>query len=292
MNKYERFAASPQTTEVSVPGGVYLCQVSETVSCGACCGLYNVVEVSRSFLTRILRQRTLLFGSVPRTTAGIDRFARQVAASEPQQRPFEHFHHCPFIGLIGPGLTRVGCLLHPRADGNGGVDFRGLSYYGGLACRTYFCPATREMSPRYKLALRHAIGDWFLYGLVVTEKALIEALFSHIEEALGQPVKADVWSRAGTEAKRCLKDLLAIKCDWPYRSGSPSTVCHYLFDDGSYLRPAVDYQGQVLAHSKYDNIFKELDSSFKSAADLAAAEALVKEKITLTVRHLKPWIAS
>ena len=34
------------------PGEVYLCQISSTVSCGACCGLYNVKNLSREKLTR------------------------------------------------------------------------------------------------------------------------------------------------------------------------------------------------------------------------------------------------
>ena len=152
-----------------VPGGVYLCQVNATVSCGACCGLYNVADASRADLEPMLARRASAFAALPRTVAALDGFARDIQAGERQDRPFPEFHHCPFIGLIGRRHSRVGCLLHPLAEGNRGVDYRGLSDYGGLACRTYFCPATRVLPARYKSILRIALDDWHLYGLVVTE---------------------------------------------------------------------------------------------------------------------------
>jgi hypothetical protein len=67
-------------------------------------------------------------------------FRRNGLPSISNNQPFPEFHHCPYVGLIGNELSRVGCLLHPMAEGNTGVDFRGLSYYGGMACRIYFCP--------------------------------------------------------------------------------------------------------------------------------------------------------
>ena len=155
MNPNEPKPLQHDELDAAVPGGVYLCQVGETVSCGACCGLYNVSDITRHTLSGRLENRSALFRSVSRTVQDIDRFAREIAFLESDQRPFEKFHHCPFIGLIGDRLSRVGCLLHPMADGNHGVDFRGLSYYGGMACRTYFCPATHGMMPRYKKVLRH-----------------------------------------------------------------------------------------------------------------------------------------
>jgi hypothetical protein len=33
-----------------VPGGIYLCQVNEKVSCGVCCGLYNVAYPTKQNL--------------------------------------------------------------------------------------------------------------------------------------------------------------------------------------------------------------------------------------------------
>jgi hypothetical protein len=52
---------SAETIRISldhqVPGGIYLCQVNENVSFGACCGLYNVADPSEQNLTNILDYR-------------------------------------------------------------------------------------------------------------------------------------------------------------------------------------------------------------------------------------------
>ena len=137
-----------------VPGGVYLCQVDENVSCGACCGLYNCPDASRAYLQERLAFRTERFREVPRDTDAIDAFREQMERRESRQRPYPDFYHCPFLGLVGRENSRVGCLLHPLAEGNQGVDLRGLSFYGGLACREYFCPSHRNLPPVYKTIIK------------------------------------------------------------------------------------------------------------------------------------------
>ena len=127
------------------PGGVYLCQVGERVSCGACCGLYNIADLSQRSLEVMLTEQTEEFARVPRTTEAIEAFQKKIEGWTPPQRPFPDFYHCPFLGLIGLNGRRVGCLLHPAAAGNNGIDWRGLSYYGAMACRTYFCPSVRHL---------------------------------------------------------------------------------------------------------------------------------------------------
>jgi hypothetical protein len=77
---------------------IYLCQVGETVSCGACCGLYNLPNLSRGKLTILLSKRTEVFASVPRTEDGIYDFQRRNKAPHKRSRPFPEFHHCPFLG--------------------------------------------------------------------------------------------------------------------------------------------------------------------------------------------------
>ena len=122
---------------------MYLCQVSEHVSCGACCGLYNISELCRAKLEEMLLHRTEAFDSVPRTEEGIYSFQKRNEGTGPQSRPFPQFYHCPFLGLIGKEKCRVGCLLHPDVPGNNGGDYRILSWYGQQACQPYFCPSTR-----------------------------------------------------------------------------------------------------------------------------------------------------
>jgi hypothetical protein len=269
----------------TVPGGVYLCQVNASVSCGACCGLYNVADTSREHMAKMLGDRTHRFAQVPRTPEGIDGFALQNAQIEFQERPFPQFHHCPFIGLIGDDRGRVGCLLHPLADGNQEVDFRGLSYYGGLACRTYFCPTTHGLAPRYKRIVRAAIDDWHLYGLVVTETDLLSALFHQIEVRLGRRVELTLFE-SRPAAGQALADLMGLKLTWPHRPPQADTPCHHFFFDVGYAKPVIDYHRLGVAASPHNPILRELVSAFDSVEALRRAEQAIDQRIDAIVAAL------
>ncbi len=271
--------------DAQVPGGVYLCQVNADISCGACCGLYNVADLSRENLSAMLIRRKDRFANAARTVQGIEAFARETERLEPQQRPFARLHHCPFIGLIGKGPGRVGCLLHPLADGNDGVDFRGLSYYGGLACRTYFCMTTKEMPLRWKRILRQVLDHWYIFGLVVTELELLTAIFERLESRLGRSLDADMV--AGGAPGESLRRLLNLKCRWPFRPPSHFTACHYLFKDNAYPKPVVSYDQLGAVPSAYDNILRQMPSAFRNAQELDRAEALIESHLAAAVKAME-----
>lgn len=264
--------------DARTPGGVYLCQVNARMSCGACCGLYNVAEPTRENLTAILARRSERFARIPRTVAAIEAFARETDYFEPRQRPFAGLHHCPFIGLIGDPPERVGCLLHPLGDGNGGVDYRGLSYYGGLACRTYFCQTTKTLASRWKRLLRAVLDNWYDYGLVVTETELLTAIFEHLESRLGRSL--DVALVADKAAAASLRQVLTLKSRWPFRPSSHFTACHYLFKDNAYPKPAISYEKLGAAPSQYDGILRQMPSAFENREELTMAEALVESHLS------------
>ena len=250
---------------------VYLCQVGGQVSCGACCGLYNIRDLSQNKLEALLAERTGAFVRTPRTIEGIEAFQKKIEGWTPAKRPFADFYHCPFLGLIGGNVRRVGCLLHPAAEGNSGTDWRGLSYYGGWACRSYFCPTTRNVPRRYLQILRSTIDHWYLYGLIVTEQRLLTAFFVNIEERLGRPVDAADFA-PGSEATAVFREFATLKLDWPYRRADAPGPCNYVFDNGQYPRPAVQRLSADIPVSRYEEIFKELDSGFSSQAELDQAE--------------------
>jgi hypothetical protein len=236
--------------------------------------LYNVADASCANLTAILTHRSEQFRNTPRTIAAIDTFARRMQTIEPQERPFPQFHHCPFIGLIGTDDQRVGCLLHPMAQGNGGVDFRGLSYYGALACRTYFCPTTHQLPVRFKLILRALMDHWYAYGLVVTESALLNAIFNRVEAMLHRPLEPAFFKQHPIAAKRLI-DLLQLKIEWPYRPPQANTPCHHFFFDAGYEKPSIDYTALGVHPSPYDDILVELVSRFQRADELTDAETRI-----------------
>jgi hypothetical protein len=197
-----------------VRGHVYLCQTGPCVSCGSCCGLYNMADLSRERLRAILAERTSAFAAVPRTIEGILAFEQQRKETEGENAPLEDFHHCVFVGLIQGDGERVGCLLHPLASGNGGIDWRGLSFYGGAACKHYFCPSYDSLAPRFKRIAREVLGDWYEYGLIIPEHRFLEAALSSVENRLDGPLDADALS---PQHKTALAELLRLKLRWPFR---------------------------------------------------------------------------
>ncbi len=260
-----------ELTESPIPGGIYLCQVSANVSCAACCGLYNAADCSLTGLQKMLADRSERFVSLPRNAETIVEFGRQVKSSQLHNRPWDDFHHCPFIGLIGEYRQRVGCLLHPLAEGNKGVDYRGLSHYGGMACRQYFCPSYRDLAAEIKTVIQHLAANWYEYGLMVTEAVLLGAMVSEIEKRLGTPLHLrDVLDRPA--GLRVWHEVIFLKIDWPYRQGDGKGLCHYFFSDRKYGREPVDYAAAGRHPVGFETIFTELTSGFRTPDELHCAE--------------------
>jgi len=258
-------------TDNDMHGTVYLCQVNEQVSCGACCGLYNVAIPSFAALTEILTYRTQTFSRLPREIDSILAFKEDIEAREQQKRPFPQFHHCPYVGLIGRKRSRVGCLLHPMAHGNEGIDFRGLSFYGGMACRVYFCPSHYKLPAAFKEIVCEAARDWYVYGMVITETEMLSTFFGEVERQIRRPItKQDVMGN-----EKCLeavREFLELKLYWPFRVKAVKGLCHYFFEDDLYSIPPVDYEAIGRSASRYDAILRGLASRFHSENELRDAE--------------------
>jgi hypothetical protein len=219
-----------------VRGGVYLCQTGPCTSCGSCCGLYNIRGLSREGLRAVLDERTRAFASVPRTIDAILAFEQERLALEGCDYPIPDFHHCAFVGLIRDGGERVGCLLHPLADGNAGVDWRGLSFYGGAACKHFFCPTYDRLEARWKRLVRHVVDDWYAYGLTIPEHRLLAALLGALEARLGHELAPEGLSPDGQSA---LAELLRVKIDWPLR-GPDTPLAWNFFSTHRTERPGLD----------------------------------------------------
>ena len=252
----------------------YLCQVRSHVSCSACCGLYNRIDASKDTLETILKNRTNAFSKVERTLESILAFGKEVELREAIVRKYPDFHHCPYIGLIGQKQSRTGCLLHPLSVGNNGIDFRGLSYYGGLACSTYFCPASRHMSSEIMRIIQLASDHWYIYGLMITEKELLEAFFKELEQFLNRPVTSRDF-KYNPGALKGVRNFLYLKDNWPFRPNPHTGPCNYFFNDRKYQKSPVTYHLPDASRSRYDFIFKELVSAFDSKESLQNAESAI-----------------
>jgi hypothetical protein len=265
---------------------VYLCQLSAQVSCGACCGLYNIEDCFRSRLEAILSERTRRFASTPRTLDAIDEFQRFAVSRISGNPPYPEFHHCPYIGFVGERHSTVGCLLHPLVKGNEGVDYRGLSFYGGMACRMYFCPAHRVLPSRWKRILKISFNDWYLYGLVVTEHRMVASLFEEIEHRIGRHVHCTEFLDS-KDALSALARFFELKEQWPFR-GHRKTVCTYFFEDGLYDHPAKACTKLGFLSPRLEIICKSLGSGFLSKNEPLEAESLIERHL----RHIVDALTS
>ncbi|MFP4668505.1 MAG: hypothetical protein ACLFMN_06880 [Desulfobacterales bacterium] len=263
---------------------VYLCQVSENVSCGACCGLYNVADPSRRGICRLLERRSREFAAVPREIDAVSGFGeREAGRLAKAGRPMAEFHHCPYVGFIGENKARVGCMLHPMADGNRGVDFRGLSHYGSLTCSIYFCPTHSLISSDFKDIIRTVIDDWYLFGLIVQETELLRAFYDEIVRRCRRGFPGPD-SAFDPEGRTLWGKLFNLKLKWPFASSS-RIPARYFFNDNLYPRSKVDYSSTDRESSRYDLIFRELDSVFASEAELLCAERVLDEIFESIAEH-------
>ena len=235
----------------------------------------------------MLTRRTRWFADVPRTVEGIDAFKARVEAAEPQKRPFPDFHHCAYLGMIEDTGRRVGCLLHPLAEGNHGLDWRGLSYYGGMACRTYFCPSVRRLPAPWLSALRMSMDHWYLHGLIVTERHLLTAFFEALEHRIGRRIVASDFEQ-GSRTPEYLREFAGLKTSWPFRRQNAPGACNYFFEDGQYRRLDLTPATDGMTASPFGAIFRELDSDFASAVEMKAAETILEtifERLTLALKN-------
>lgn len=264
---------------------IYLCQVSDTVSCGACCGLYNLPDLSREYLEALLLKRTIEFASVPRTEDGIYEFQRRNEGPHLRSRPFPQFHHCPFLGFIGADKSRVGCLLHPAVPGNNGTDYRFMSWYGEQACRTYFCPSTKKLPTIYQSILIQTIDNWYDFGLVVTEHALLTAYFKEVETRIGRYLTVSDYTD-NIMASDAFREFVELKSKWPYRRDDSPGPCNFFFENGLYPRPGVFRATPDIRISSYEDILRELESGFSSEKEIVMADKLLDELFIKTERAI------
>ncbi len=262
----------------STPGGVYLCQINEDISCGACCGLYNVSNPSYENLLAMLTYRTELFKKTPRDYDSLVEFQTIIEKKEGNNSPLPDFHHCHYIGLIGEQQNRPGCLLHPYGDGNNNVDHRGLSHWGGFACASYFCPTCSELPKRYKQILRICSQNWYIYGLIVTETKMLNNFFNIIEEKNGKKLLPEKFKN-NEDLQKTLFNFFNLKNRWEFRPSGFNKLGNYFFKDNLYPRTPIDYRKLGVETSNFDEILLALGSEFNSIEDLIEAESVITTKI-------------
>jgi hypothetical protein len=251
--------------------GDALCQPDGGKSCGACCGIYNYVDSSRSALTERLRRRTARFRAEVRNPADLEDFSRRIRAVEDQRQRFAVIYCCEYVGFLDAGERRVGCLLHPAQ--NGGADLRAASFYGQELCAGHRCPSDHFLTPAEKRALIYLLEDWYLYGLCLTDIDLVKHYFRHLADRLGAAVDPERF-RSG-RVRASAGEFFAFKIQWPFRSDEINRFGRFYFDGTQHLIRPIDYGCIGCAGSPFDGIFLSLASRFRSRQELLQAEGLV-----------------
>jgi hypothetical protein len=130
---------------------VSACQREDGVSCGACCGIFNLNfrEVSETegestggsearARAELLAERTRAFAQV-RFDRAADFVAYRQSREALEKRIPRHnpeIYVCPFYGTIDEG-GRAGCLAHPARTGL--AHTQNFSFYGASICQAYDC---------------------------------------------------------------------------------------------------------------------------------------------------------
>jgi len=248
-----------------------LCRPDNSKSCAACCGLYNVPDATRPSLVQKLAARTALFASTERSVNALieyEAFVREVEKATPLDPAI---HVCEFTGFLDEKKKAVGCLLHPLAPVNGGIDFRGLCYYGSVACKSFFCPAWEALDHSHREILAASIDDWHTYGLVVNDVGFVKAVFSLLEENLGEPLEAGVLFK--TPASAILKEIMSWKTDWPFKGATRIRRSRYYFRDapGCETDKTVPTTAAILESIRFTfDIQDEMDGAEEFIAQQAA----------------------
>jgi len=254
---------------------INLCQPDSGKSCGACCGIYNYVDSSPEALGDRLRRRTERFRSEVRGAEDLAAFSRTIRAAEDQARRFDVIYCCEFAGFLDHGERRVGCLLHPAQ--NGGVDMRGVSFYGRELCDGHLCPSYHFLSRAEQATLVEILDDWYLYGLCITDIDLVKDYFRHIGDRLGETPASAMFQRG--PALAIARSFFAFKVDWPFRSPEINRFGRFYFDGSQHMIRPIDYAALGCERSRYDGIFLSLSSLFRNRRELQRAEEMIRENV-------------
>lgn len=169
---------------------INLCQPDGEKSCAACCGLYNDANSTRAFLESRLAKRTELFRETKRDIDSIVEYQQRIKRLENVAPIIPEIHICEFTGYLTDDLCTIGCMLHPMAPDNSGMDWRGLCHYGALACKTFFCPSCENLSASHARILTEIIDDWHLYGLVITDVNFCSSVFNYLHLKKNREIQA------------------------------------------------------------------------------------------------------
>jgi len=252
--------------------GLHLCQPDGVKSCAACCGIYNYAENRREDLSERFAYRTRLFARVRQGKLALDDYREAIRRREDGKRIYHTIYTCEFVGYINDEATTVGCMLHPLQ--NGGRDLRVASFYGRDICEGHFCPSYEKLTVHEARIVIDTIGDWYLYGAVITDIDFVKTFFRRAQDAMGEEILAERL-HANHKARECLRRYFELKTTWPFRDTTRPRFGKYYFVGEEYDIDRIDYAALGAEVPLWDSAFLSLSSFFRSAKEVDMANALL-----------------
>ncbi|MFW5860742.1 MAG: hypothetical protein ACOCWZ_00710 [Spirochaetota bacterium] len=157
-----------------------LCQPEKNLGCCACCGIFNLRDISRENCDRFLQYFTGEYdhGRYPDSD---ERAAVSCFGKGSGVRDFTS-HICPFQGYLSPG--KPGCLAHPLV--NHGDDGRHRSLFGSKICGEFLCPAHSILDTHMRQMLIDCAVDWYVYSVGIIDPLSFTWIIEEFRSIHGQ----------------------------------------------------------------------------------------------------------
>ncbi|ABZ95306.1 Hypothetical protein LBF_2829 [Leptospira biflexa serovar Patoc strain 'Patoc 1 (Ames)'] len=156
------------------------------VSCGACCGLFNLKlqpnEYKNLLLERTTEFKTTVDFSI-RHSFPIYRKDRETKEAHIPKKD-EMTYNCPFLGYVDDTKQRIGCMIHPIFTGD--PKSQNFSFYGTSICQAYDCK-TKEgaLAELWEILFLEIAKDSIEYSFLSADHIFtyaVEKFFSHSQK--------------------------------------------------------------------------------------------------------------
>lgn len=155
------------------------------VSCGACCGLFNLKLSSKEFKS-LLTERTSEFQSTVnfevRHSFPIYRKNRETKETQIPKKD-EMTYNCPFLGYVDTTKQRIGCMIHPIFTGD--PKSQNFSFYGASICQAYDCKNKESvLADLWETLFVEIAKDSVEFSFLAADHIFVNALeklFTHFE---------------------------------------------------------------------------------------------------------------
>lgn len=258
----------------------FICQPDELKSCGACCGLYNYESFSRDSIKAALDFRTDLFKSMKPEGDALVLF-RDIVSQDRRVKLLDEIYCCEFLGFVDEERRRVGCLVHPALAGK---DLRDYAFYGAETCAEHKCLSYGYLSIQEVLPVIHALDDWYLYGMCVTDIDLIKEFYKFVSDIRYESMKPEKLLD-NAEAMSAFRDYLMLKEKWRYR-GSGKRFGQYIFHAGRYYVAEIDWNALGVERPREWRILRSLGSEFKNKFEVEDALKTLRSLIRRVAESL------